>query len=174
MTRRSVADLMDMSGSTSLVTGASGHIGREICFSLAEAGSNLILLDLASAGLENLQKSLMDEYGVKASIFPCDLESSVAWLGLSTLLKITIDVWTVLSIMPHLLVLPIFQVGPSHSKISLLILGDVHWRSTCLLHLLWCRNATHFSENPTLLRSSTSDLSMDSLVQIFPFTRELR
>lgn len=87
MTSRSVANLMDMSGCTSLVTGAAGHIGKEICFSLAEVGSELVLLDLASAGLENLRDSLMDDYGVKASIFPCDLESSVSLSGLASFIE---------------------------------------------------------------------------------------
>ena len=38
-------NLLNLSGKTALVTGASGHLGLAICQTLAELGSNLILVD---------------------------------------------------------------------------------------------------------------------------------
>ena len=87
MKSRSVTDLMDMSGSISLVTGASGYIGKEICSSLAEVGSNLVLLDLRLSDLEITKKFLIDTYGVDVIVFPCDLESAASLSDLSVLIE---------------------------------------------------------------------------------------
>lgn len=49
-----------LSGKTALITGATGDLGREICFHLAGLGANLLFLD------RNLQKSLKLEEDIKS------------------------------------------------------------------------------------------------------------
>jgi NAD(P)-dependent dehydrogenase (short-subunit alcohol dehydrogenase family) len=61
--------LMDMSGRTALITGASGCLGRVICETLAELGADIIATDRPGGQLEKLA-------GSNAAIKPvfCDLE----------------------------------------------------------------------------------------------------
>lgn len=56
-----------------LVTGASGGIGREIAEECARRGSNLVLVARSKNTLENLAKKFKESYKVKVFILPIDL-----------------------------------------------------------------------------------------------------
>ena len=66
--------LMSMRGELALVTGAAGGIGKVISDSLAELGSNLLLVDLPGTDLEALKKELIEKWDVDIAIIYCDLE----------------------------------------------------------------------------------------------------
>lgn len=66
---------MSLKGRTSLVTGSTGHLGREICDTLAELGSDLLLVDLVQEKLDPLAKSLKAMYGINVRSFECDFEN---------------------------------------------------------------------------------------------------
>jgi NAD(P)-dependent dehydrogenase (short-subunit alcohol dehydrogenase family) len=67
-------DLLNLSERTSLVTGASGHLGMAICHTLAELGSNLIIVDRVPAEVSKLASSLSKKWNVRAEGISCDLE----------------------------------------------------------------------------------------------------
>lgn len=67
--------LMDMSERRVLITGASGSLGRVMSSTLAEMGSDLLLIDLPGTGLEKFAKDLRDSWRVKVKVAECDLES---------------------------------------------------------------------------------------------------
>lgn len=67
-------DLLDLSGRTSLVTGASGNLGMAICHTLAELGCDLIIVDQAPTQVSKLASSLSKKWNVKAEGIACDLE----------------------------------------------------------------------------------------------------
>ena len=59
-----------LSGNSVVVTGAAGGIGSAIARGFAEAGSKVLLVDIPSAPLAEVSKSLS---GSGHQIFPCDL-----------------------------------------------------------------------------------------------------
>lgn len=67
-------DLIDLSERTSLVTGASGNLGIAICHTLAELGSDLIIVDKASTEVSKLASTMSKKWNVKAEGIACDLE----------------------------------------------------------------------------------------------------
>lgn len=67
-------NLSDMSGRTSLITGASGHVGKIISNTLAELGSDLIIVDQSIDDLNLLKNTIENVWDVKCSIFECNLE----------------------------------------------------------------------------------------------------
>lgn len=54
----SIEKLLDLSGGLALVTGAGSGIGRAIAIRLAEAGADLVLVDLDAAGLDETARQL--------------------------------------------------------------------------------------------------------------------
>ena len=66
--------LSSLQGRRSIVTGACGHIGRVICHTLAELGSDLILLDLKEQNLNILANEITNKYCVGVDVFACDFE----------------------------------------------------------------------------------------------------
>ena len=67
-------NLLNLSGKTALVTGASGHLGLAICQTLAELGSNLILVDKDPTEVSKLASSLSKKWSINAEGVSCDLE----------------------------------------------------------------------------------------------------
>jgi len=70
--------LFDLSGKTAVITGASGILGRHFSAGLAEAGSDLALLDIRSESVQELAADLGAKYGVKAQGFVCDVSDPAA------------------------------------------------------------------------------------------------
>ena len=73
-----------MSGSVTLVTGAAGFIGREICYSLAELGSDLILLESFP---DQLKDDILQSYDVDVEIFRCDLADQASYTHISSFIE---------------------------------------------------------------------------------------
>ena len=84
---RSLASRLNMSGSVTLVTGAAGFIGREICYSLAELGSDLILLDVNLSSLDQLKDDILQSYDVDVEIFRCDLADQASYTHISSFIE---------------------------------------------------------------------------------------
>jgi NAD(P)-dependent dehydrogenase (short-subunit alcohol dehydrogenase family) len=72
----SIKNLSNLEGRTSLITGADGHLGRVFAETLAELGSDLVLVDLESSKLEEFSRSLESRWRVKIKLRYCDLEIS--------------------------------------------------------------------------------------------------
>jgi NAD(P)-dependent dehydrogenase (short-subunit alcohol dehydrogenase family) len=67
--------LMNLTGRRALITGATGNLGREFCMTLAELGSDLVLVDLDEIKLTNLATEIMSLFNVRVNVFCCDLEN---------------------------------------------------------------------------------------------------
>ena len=52
------SDLFRLEGRSAFVSGAAGHLGREMCFALGEAGAHLILCGRNEARLQTFEKEL--------------------------------------------------------------------------------------------------------------------
>jgi NAD(P)-dependent dehydrogenase (short-subunit alcohol dehydrogenase family) len=72
-----IAKLMNMKGRKALVTGAAGGIGRVIASTLAELGSNLMLVDRPESNYGTLIDDLVRDWGVRVEVFGCDMESQL-------------------------------------------------------------------------------------------------
>ncbi len=70
----SIQKLMDLNGRRAMITGATGGLGTVIAGTLAELGSDLILIDRDKAQIEALQSRLSDTFGVSVTGSVCDLE----------------------------------------------------------------------------------------------------
>jgi NAD(P)-dependent dehydrogenase (short-subunit alcohol dehydrogenase family) len=71
---RTVKQLMDMSGRTALITGATGGLGLYIAETIAELGGSLILVDKPSTNYSALIGKLK-QYKCSTKCIDCDLES---------------------------------------------------------------------------------------------------
>jgi NAD(P)-dependent dehydrogenase (short-subunit alcohol dehydrogenase family) len=69
-----IQNLMNLKGRRAMVTGATGGLGTVIAETLAELGSDLILIDRDKAEIEALQSRLSDTFGVSVIGSECDLE----------------------------------------------------------------------------------------------------
>lgn len=78
----SVSELLNLRGRFALITGAGGHIGREMAITLAELGANLFLVDRKEVNLDSFSKSLISDYEIRVEVIPCDLESEPERNGL--------------------------------------------------------------------------------------------
>lgn len=58
MSRKSVKELLDLSGKVALVTGASGHLGKAMAEGLAEAGARVVVSSRSLARAEEVQRQL--------------------------------------------------------------------------------------------------------------------
>lgn len=71
--RRTVSDLISLRGRTALVTGAAMGIGRAISERLAEAGADLMLVDVNAEALAETASSIANVYGRKVTQHVVDL-----------------------------------------------------------------------------------------------------
>ncbi len=58
MSQKSVLELFDLSGKVALVTGASGHLGRELAIGLAEAGACVVAASRSAERGEEIARLL--------------------------------------------------------------------------------------------------------------------
>ena len=63
---------MDLSGKPAVITGAASGIGAETAKAMADAGADLILLDINEQGLKK-QQEILKQYDVKVHSFTVDL-----------------------------------------------------------------------------------------------------
>jgi len=68
----SIQELLLLNGKTAIITGSASGIGRAIAERYAEAGSNLILIDIDKKNLEKTRVDL-ERYDVDVSAHLCDL-----------------------------------------------------------------------------------------------------
>ena len=69
-----ISRLMDLNGRRALITGAAGGFGTVIAETLAEMGTDLVLVDRKSDEIELLKNKLVGTYNVSVSVVTCDLE----------------------------------------------------------------------------------------------------
>lgn len=69
-----IRELADLSGRRALITGATGGLGKVFADTLAELGSDLILVDLPNSDFQTLSTDLIKDWGVNVESHPCDLE----------------------------------------------------------------------------------------------------
>ncbi len=67
-------ELSNLQGRRALITGAAGNLGKVFAETMAELGSDLILVDLPNTDLEKLSSSLRERWGVTVLIKSCNLE----------------------------------------------------------------------------------------------------
>jgi NAD(P)-dependent dehydrogenase (short-subunit alcohol dehydrogenase family) len=84
----SLSGLMNLGGRRALVTGATGHLGKVICATLAELGSNLVLVDQPGAALKDLEDTLRADWEVNVASIPCNLEEEQQRTELATHIKV--------------------------------------------------------------------------------------
>lgn len=71
----SLKNLSNLTGSVAIITGGGGHIGRAIAESLAELGSNLVLVDINSESMEKLSAELSQKFGIECEVQALDLSN---------------------------------------------------------------------------------------------------
>jgi NAD(P)-dependent dehydrogenase (short-subunit alcohol dehydrogenase family) len=80
-------ELSNLQGRRALITGASGHLGKVFADTLAELGSDLILVDQPGSNLEEISSVIRERWGTKVFIKYCDLELSSQRAELITWVK---------------------------------------------------------------------------------------
>ncbi|OIQ49234.1 3-oxoacyl-[acyl-carrier-protein] reductase FabG [Pseudodesulfovibrio hydrargyri] len=64
---------MDLTGRVALVTGGAGYIGRTFCETLAEAGANVVVLDIDPERVDEVAGYIADRFGVSTLGLAVDL-----------------------------------------------------------------------------------------------------
>lgn len=70
-----ISELGSLKGRRALITGAAGFLGNVFSDTLAELGSDLVLVDLQESKLEELSITLQKRWGISVETIFCDLES---------------------------------------------------------------------------------------------------
>lgn len=65
---------INLKNRNTLITGASGHLGKLICNTMAELGSNLIMIDKSGIELDSIAKDLQCKWKIEVQTYSCDLE----------------------------------------------------------------------------------------------------
>ncbi len=73
-----MTDLTSRYGTWAVITGASNGIGREFAVQLAAIGMNVVIAGRDEGRLEQLARSIRDEFGVEAVAAPGDLSTTAA------------------------------------------------------------------------------------------------
>ena len=73
---KKIADLISLKNTTSLITGGSGHLGSAMSETLAELGSDIIIVGQDIEKGEKFTKSLESEFKINASFYQVNLNSS--------------------------------------------------------------------------------------------------
>ncbi len=69
----SLAELISLKGKRSLITGSASGIGEAIAYRFAEAGSDLVLIDIDYDGLIKVKESIKQMFNVDIDIYKVDL-----------------------------------------------------------------------------------------------------
>jgi len=80
--RRSLRELMDLSGRTAIVTGGAGHLGAAMSEALAEQGADIVVVDLDPEAAAAAAARLEAAHGVHAVGHAVDLGDEAAIRGL--------------------------------------------------------------------------------------------
>jgi len=80
-------ELSNLKGRRAVITGATGGLGKVIADTLAELGSDLVLVDREGSDCDRLREILIKRWGVKVEIQICDLEQQVQRTELVARLK---------------------------------------------------------------------------------------
>jgi 2-deoxy-D-gluconate 3-dehydrogenase len=67
-----IQEKFDLTGKTAIVTGGSGLLGAEFCRTLAEAGANVVVADIAEDAAQKIASGLVDA-GYRAASFGLDV-----------------------------------------------------------------------------------------------------
>jgi len=78
---------MDLRGTRTMITGGLGHLGKVIAETLAELGSDLVIVDMPGSHSEDFCSRLTSTWDVSAIYFACDLENESDHNSLISLLK---------------------------------------------------------------------------------------
>ena len=70
----SIKTLQNLHGRRALITGAAGGLGVIMAETLAELGSNLVLVDRAGSDVLKLANRISETWGVSVTSYECDLE----------------------------------------------------------------------------------------------------
>ena len=73
ITKMNYKNLYSLKKKVSVVTGASGLLGREFSTALAQYGSDLALIDIDEKSLTKIANSLSKRYGIKCRGYICDV-----------------------------------------------------------------------------------------------------
>jgi len=75
---RTVQELMNLKNRVAIITGGAGHLGSAICESFAEAGADLVIIDLEKNSCEKKARQLEDKYNIRALPLSMDLGNETA------------------------------------------------------------------------------------------------
>jgi 2-dehydro-3-deoxy-D-gluconate 5-dehydrogenase len=78
MARPTPIDLFSIRGKTAICTGATGSLGSELCLALAEAGANIVSIQLETDPLGKTLKNKVQDLGWDFHVFLCDVGDSAA------------------------------------------------------------------------------------------------
>lgn len=68
-----LSEMLSFKGKSVLITGSAAGIGKATAYRFAEAGADLILVDINEEGLNKVKSELSNKFGTKIDIFKVDL-----------------------------------------------------------------------------------------------------
>lgn len=84
--------LINLNGHRSIITGATGGLGVQISHTLAELGSDLILIDRPGSSYDKLKNEIKSNFpNIEIHIFDCDLEDESNRTPIFNEIKNTVD-----------------------------------------------------------------------------------